>query len=127
MEKREMICIGCPLGCPLTVTIEKKNGAAAEEAITVTGNTCKNGEIYAKNEVLHPERIVTSTVPVEGGLLPRVSVKTERAIPKDRIFACMEEIHRAAAQAPVRIGDVIVNDVAETGVNVIATSSSAAE
>ena len=127
MEKREMICIGCPLGCPLTVAIEKKNGAAAEEAITVTGNTCRNGEIYAKNEVLHPERIVTSTVPVKGGLLPRVSVKTERAIPKDRIFACMEEIRCAAAQAPVRIGDVIVNDVAETGVNVIATSSSAAE
>jgi len=123
METREMICIGCPLGCPLTVAVEQKDGLLTEEAITVSGNTCKNGEIYAKKEVLHPERMVTSTVPVEGGVLPRVSVKTRTTVPKEKIFAVMQEIRRAKLKAPVAIGDVVLADVAGTGVDVAATSA----
>ncbi len=85
--RRELICIGCPLGCPLTVTMEGTE-------ITVTGNTCKRGEIYAKKEVTNPTRVVTSSVHVEGGVIAMVSVKTKDDIPKDKIFACMEEIHQ---------------------------------
>ena len=61
MEKRERICIGCPMGCPLTVQLEDG------EILSITGQTCKRGEVYARNEVTNPTRIVTSTVMVEGG------------------------------------------------------------
>ena len=61
MEKRELICIGCPMGCPLTVQLEDG------EILSITGQTCKRGEVYARNEVTNPTRIVTSTVMVEGG------------------------------------------------------------
>lgn len=114
MEVRELICIGCPLGCPLTVRIEG-------EAVEVSGNTCRRGEDYARKEVLSPTRIVTSTVRVTGGTIAVASVKTKSDIPKDRIFAVMEEIRGVMVKAPVAMGDVIIADCAETGVPVIAT------
>ena len=115
-ETRELICINCPLGCPLTVTLE--DGVVT----SVSGNTCKRGELYGRKEVTDPTRIVTSSVPVDGSDIERmVSVKTERDIPKDRIFDVMAEIRQSRATAPVEIGDIIVPDVCETGVNVVAT------
>ncbi len=115
METRELICINCPMGCPLTVTLE-------EGVVTnVTGNTCKRGEIYAKKEVIAPTRIVTSTVRVEGGELAMVSVKTKEDIPKEKIFACVEALKNTVVKAPVHIGDVIVKNVADTGVDIVAT------
>lgn len=115
MEKRELICIGCPLGCPITVEM---NGA---EVVSVTGQTCKRGEDYARKEVTNPTRIVTSTVMVEGGHLDMVSVKTENDIPKGKIFDCVKALKGIRVKAPVHIGDIIVKDVAGTGVNIIAT------
>lgn len=116
MEKRELICIGCPLGCPLTVGI---NG----EEITVEGNTCKRGDTYAKKEVTFPTRIVTSSVRVMDGKIERVSVKTASDIPKDKIFDIMDEIRKINVKAPVAIGDVIISNCAGTGVDVIATKN----
>ena len=116
MEKRELICIGCPLGCPVTVTMDK-------ETITVTGNTCKRGEDYAKKEVTNPTRIVTSSVRVNGGELAMVSVKTKEDIPKGKIFDCMAEIRSAAVEAPVCIGDGVIENCAGTGVSIVATKN----
>ena len=116
MEVRELTCIGCPLGCSLTV---KMDG----ETIEVKGNTCRRGEDYAKKEVTNPIRIVTSSVHVTGGNLEMVSVKTQRDIPKDKIFAVMEEIRKVTAQAPVAIGDVLIDNCAGTGVSVVATKN----
>ena len=116
MEVRELTCIGCPLGCSLTV---KMDG----ETIEVKGNTCRRGEDYAKKEVTNPTRIVTSSVHVTGGNLEMVSVKTQRDIPKDKIFAVMEEIRKVTAQAPVAIGDVLIDNCAGTGVSVVATKN----
>ena len=116
MEKRELICIGCPLGCPLSVTMEGTE-------ITVTGNTCKRGEIYAKKEVTNPTRVVTSSVHVKDGVIAMVSVKTKDDIPKDKIFACMEEIRKVSVSAPVHIGDIVIENCAGTGVPVIATKN----
>ena len=116
METRELVCIGCPLGCPLVVELDGGR-------ITVTGNTCPRGESYGKKEVTKPTRTVTSTVRVEGGALPRVSVKTAGEVPKEKIFACMEVIRNTAVQAPVAIGDVIIPDCAGTGTAVIATKN----
>jgi CxxC motif-containing protein len=115
METRELTCIGCPMGCLLTVTLD--NGEVTE----VKGNTCANGDIYARKEVVNPTRIVTSTVKIEGGDKERVSVKTANDIPKSKIFEVMKDIDAACVKAPVHIGDVLVKDVAGCGVDVIAT------
>lgn len=117
MEKRELICIGCPLGCRITVSME--NG----EVVDVTGNTCKRGEAYAIKEVTAPARTVTSTVIVKGGTLRMVSVKTQTDIPKEKIQDCMAALKGVCVEAPVHIGQVIVENVAGTGVNVVATKN----
>ena len=114
MEKRELICIQCPMGCPLTVTVDG-------ESVTVEGNTCPRGAVYGEKEVTAPTRTVTSTVAVEGGEIPRVSVKTASDIPKGKIFDVMSEIKRAKASAPIAVGDVIIENAAGTGVAVVAT------
>ena len=121
METRNLICIGCPMGCPLTVTME--NG----EVKDVTGNTCKRGDDYARKEVTNPTRIVTSSVIVEGGTIAAVSVKTKSDIPKGKIFDIIEALKVVDVPAPVHIGDVVLADVCGTGVNVIATKDIAAK
>lgn len=115
MEKRELICISCPMGCPLTVELE------GGEIVNITGNTCKRGEVYGRKEVTNPTRIVTSTVKVEGGKSDMVSVKTKEDIPKDKIFECVKALKGITVKAPVRIGDVILPNVAGTGVDIVAT------
>ncbi len=117
MEKVNLICIGCPLGCPLEVDMD---GA---QVVAVRGNTCKNGEKYAQKELTNPTRIVTSTVRVQGGTLAMVSVKTASDIPKGKIFACVRELQAVDIPAPVAIGDVILPDVAGTGVAILATKN----
>lgn len=119
MSTRELTCIGCPLGCSLTVTLDT-NADGILEVTSVTGNTCPKGDIYARKEVTNPTRIVTSTVRVSGGTSPMVNVKTASDIPKDKIFACTEALRGVEIPAPVKIGDVVLENVAETGVNIIA-------
>lgn len=117
MEKRELICIGCPLGCMLTVDMD------GDKVLDVTGNTCLRGKTYAEKEVTNPTRIVTSTVRVSGGDRVSVSCKTKSDIPKGMIFDVARALKDVVAQAPVCIGDVLVEDVAGTGVSIVATSS----
>ena len=122
METKELTCIGCPMGCQITVTME--NGAV----VSVAGNSCKIGDNYARKEVVCPMRIVTSTVRVINDHSDiqtkdpvKVPVKTSADIPKSAIFDVMDVIHHTSAHAPVKIGDIIVENVANTGVNIIAT------
>ena len=117
MERRNLTCIGCPMGCLMTVEME--NGAV----ISVSGNTCKRGDDYARKEVTHPTRIVTSSVRVTGGTIPMVSVKTAYDIPKEKIMDIMACIEHVTVAAPVKIGDVIVTNAADTGVDMIATKN----
>ena len=117
MEKRNLTRIGCPMGCQITVEVE------GEEVFSVTGNTCAIGDKYARQEVTHPERTVTSTVAVTGGEKDRCSVKTKGNIPKEKIFACMDAIDHVKVAAPVRIGDVVIENVCGTGVDVVATKN----
>lgn len=117
MEERKLTCIGCPMGCPLTVVMNGK------DVVSVTGNTCRRGDIYARKEVTNPTRIVTSTVRVSGGSIDMVSVKTKEDIPKDKIFECVRALKGIRIPAPVHIGDVILTNVADTGVDIIATKN----
>lgn len=117
MEKKELTCIGCPLGCSITVTLEQG------EVTNVTGNTCKRGDIYARKEVTNPTRIVTSSVKVTGGTSAMVSVKTKEDIPKSKIFDCTAALKDVTVTAPVKIGDIILENVAGTGIPFIATKN----
>ena len=118
---RELTCIGCPLGCSITVTM---NGT---DVVSVTGNTCPRGDAYARKEVTNPTRIVTSTVRVEGGISPMVNVKTASDIPKSKIFECVSSLKNVVVTAPVKIGDVVLSNVAGTGVDVVAAKNIAAK
>lgn len=115
MEKKELTCIGCPLGCQISVVIEHGN------VVEIKGNTCKIGENYARQEVTAPVRIVTSTVRVEAGALPVVPVKTKSDIPKGKVFDVIKELKGILLQAPVAIGQTVLADVCGTGVDVVAT------
>ena len=114
-ERRELTCIGCPMGCQITVTLQ--NNIVTE----VSGNNCKIGDTYAREEVLSPRRTVTSIMKVTGGELPVVSVKTKETIPKDMIFRVMQEINKVSVLAPITIGQVLIENVAGTNVAVVAT------
>lgn len=110
---KELICIVCPNGCRLKVDEEK--GCA------VTGNRCERGADYAKTELTAPTRVVTSTVRCSGGAHRRCPVKTDRAVPKERIFEVMEALKAVELTVPVRMGQVAAENVCGTGVNVVAT------
>ena len=110
---KEIICITCPKGCHLKVD---------EQTFAVTGNSCPRGAVYGANELRNPVRVVTSTVVVEGPAR-RLSVKTDRPIPKARMFEVMEEIARVRVKPPVRVGDVLIANVAGTDGNVVATKA----
>lgn len=117
MESRELTCIRCPRGCQITVEIEN------HEVIDVSGNGCMRGEVYAKNEVKDPRRVITSTVVVRGGEAPVVPVKTKGDIPKDKMMECVACLKSVVVDAPVLAGDVVCANVAGTGVDVVATGS----
>lgn len=117
METRNLTCISCPMGCQITVEMD------GSEVVRVSGNTCKRGEIYARKEVTDPTRIITTTVMVAGGKADMVSVKTRSDIPKGKISDCVRALKGVAVKAPVHIGDVILPDVAGTGVDIVATKN----
>ncbi len=120
--KKELTCIICPMGCRLEADCETtENGALAIRS--VTGNTCPRGERYARAELSYPERTVTSTVVLQGGRYRRLPVITSAPIPKDRIFDVMEEIRAVSVCAPVKIHDIIIENVCGLGVNIIASRS----
>lgn len=117
MTKREMVCVSCPMGCAITVELDDNN-----EVISVTGNTCPRGDKYARQECTHPERMLTSTVKVEGGRLPIVPVKSASPIPKEMLFDAMKEVNKVTLKAPVTFGDVAVKDILGTGIDIVVTN-----
>lgn len=109
-----MTCIICPMGCPLTV--EK-----TDSGIKVSGNSCPRGEKYAIAECTAPERTLTSIVPVVG--CDMASVKSDAPLPKERIADCIRVLADITLLPPVHIGDCIVENILDTGVNIIATKN----
>ena len=113
-------CICCPLGCQLTVMLQQ--GPAGLDVTGVVGYTCRRGKDYARQEATHPVRMVTAAVPVDGRLCP-VSAKTAQPIAKNRMLAALEEIRALRVQPPVREGDILLENVAGTGVALVATKT----
>lgn len=112
---KELVCIVCPKGCHLKVD--------EENDYQVTGFSCQRGEEYGRQELLHPTRVLTSTVRVTGGLHARLPVKTNGVIPKEKMMEAMHLLDTVCVQAPVKAGQVILPDILGTGVSFIATRS----
>ncbi|MGM0420399.1 MAG: DUF1667 domain-containing protein [Bacillota bacterium] len=117
MAERTIICLSCPRGCRVRVKSE------GEEITDISGHQCPQGVEYAKNEFLNPTRILPTTVQVANGELDLVPVKTAEPIPKEKIGEAMQELAEIVVEAPVKIGQVIVEDLVGTGVEVVATRS----
>ena len=107
-----IVCIVCPKGCRLTVD---------EQTLEVTGNNCPRGAAYGKAELTSPTRVITSTVKVEKGDICRCPVRTKGAIPKGKMFDVMSALRKVTLVSPVKIGDVVIPNVCDTGIDVIAT------
>ena len=113
---KEFVCIVCPNSCRLTVTDDG-------DGIKVTGNTCKRGEEHGVAEFIRPMRMITSTVAITGGLLPRLSVVSTDVVPKDKLDDCLQDIYKIQVKAPVKCGDVILSNIQNTGVDIVASKS----
>lgn len=114
-EERVITCIVCPRGCEIRVLTE------GGKVISISGATCPLGERYAEKEVRNPERVLITVIPCEGGDVPTVSVKTEKPIPLKLVMDASRELARLRVRAPVRIGDVVLEDLLGLGVRVVAT------
>lgn len=110
---KELTCIVCPVGCHIKI----------DDQLHVTGNRCPRGESYALVEVTSPKRMLTTTVKTTFKDTPRLSVKTRNPIPKELIFKIMADLNDVVIQKDVKIGDIIVSNICDTGIDIIATKS----
>ncbi len=110
-------CICCPNGCDITVELD--NGSL----VSFSGNKCKKGEDYIRQELTSPYRTIASSVLVKDGKMPLASVRTTKAIPKDKIFAVMDEIRKVVLTAPVEEGAVVIKNVLNLDSDIIVTRS----
>ena len=115
--KKDLTCVACPLGCAITVEYDETG------VQSVTGNTCKRGDAYARTEIVNPTRSLATSVKVSGGVHPVVPVKTNQPIPKKLMFECMKAINAVTVNAPVTLGQVIIPNVLGTGADVVATNN----
>ena len=116
INERKLTCIMCPLGCEVTVKADESG-----RIIEVIGSKCAKGEKYAQAEYMAPMRVLTTTVAIEGAEIRRLPVRTSDYIPKAKIFDCMKEIGKIKVKAPVKIGDVVIENMLGLSVDVIAT------
>ncbi len=117
--EKDLICILCPLGCKLKVS----GVAEKPEDLAIRGQQCKKGREYAFEEYTNPTRTLTSTVVIQNAPLARLPVKTSKPLPKDLIFRAMEEINKVELTAPVKMGTVVIENLLDTGIDVVTTRS----
>lgn len=114
--KREITCIVCPKGCQMKVN-------NIDGQYIVEGNSCIRGAKYGVDEVTNPKRMVTTTVRLEGAYLNMLPVKTSSSVSKDLVFEVMKVLSTIKITAPVKIGDIIVKNILNTGVDIISTKT----
>lgn len=110
---KELTCIVCPVGCHLSVDENQK----------ITGNKCPRGYQYAISELTHPKRMLTTTVRTIFNDVHRLSVKSKEPVPKEYLFDIMSELNQLIVTKHVKIGDIIVSNIHQTGVDMVATKS----
>ncbi len=115
---KKLICITCPMSCQLQIQLDEEG-----QIVQVSGNRCPRGALYAKKELTAPERMITSTVRIQGALHPLLPIVSEKAIPKEKIFDVMAEIRKVTVKAPIFVGDVILSNVCQTGVDILASKT----
>ncbi len=116
-EEKELICVNCPMGCRIQVVLE--DGSVT----SLSGNSCPRGKEYAMQECIRPMRILTSTVRIDNAAARVIPVITEEAIPLNMMEEAMREIRTFRLSAPVKIGEVVCEDLAGTGVRLITSRS----
>jgi CxxC motif-containing protein len=110
------LCIGCPLGCRLEL-----EETGDHEIVEVRGFSCKKGERFAIEEHTDPRRMVTTTVAIDGGIFPRLPVRTVEPVPKHLVRQVCEDLRRVRVVSPVAMGDVVLRDASGSGIDVIAS------
>jgi CxxC motif-containing protein len=115
--KKELTCISCPNGCILEVDLE------SGRVVSIKGNECKKGVEYAKNEILQPVRIVTTTVKISGAQIPFLPVKTSKPVKKELCRKIVEKASGIEVKAPIKLGEVIARNILDTGTDLVATRS----
>jgi CxxC motif-containing protein len=110
---KEMICIMCPRGCHLNVTKD----------LVVEGNFCPRGRAYGIEEMTHPTRILTTTIKTKSIKHPRISIKSKEGIPKGLLFEAMDKINHMTVENEVKIGEIVISNICNTGVDMIATKN----
>ena len=116
MRTVEIVCVQCPMGCKLKITMDEENKIS-----DISGYTCERGKQYAVQEITDPKRIIPSSIKVVNGELPLVSVKTDRPVSKKLISEIMLIIKKSAVTAPVKVGQVLVKNILGTGADIVAT------
>jgi CxxC motif-containing protein len=117
MPKKEYTCVACPKGCTVEVEFED------DEIKDISGFNCLKGKEYVKDEFHDPRRILTTTVKIRNAKFPRIPVRTETGVPKDKLDCCLEELNEVELVAPVNVGDVVIEDVCSTGIPVVTSRS----
>lgn len=115
MSIKKLSCVCCPKGCEIKIEYE------GEKIYKIIGNECSQGADYARQEIVSPSRILPTTVIVEGGILPLVPVRTSKPVSLDKIFDCMKQIAKVRVKAPVKMGDIVLENIFNTGADIIAT------
>ena len=118
--KREIICLSCPIGCRLVV---ERGDHEDSDAIQVSGNQCNRGEIYGREEMLAPSRMVTATVASDSRLIRRVPVKTTGPLLKGLIPQLLEGLRTKTVQVPAKCGDTLISNFCDSGIDVVLTRS----
>jgi CxxC motif-containing protein len=114
-KTQDYVCIACPIGCPLQLVHE---GDAIQE---ISGNNCKRGAKYARQEFTDPRRSFSTTIPIEGSIYPRLPVKLSAPIRKEHVLEAACAIRGLSASAPVACGAVVLAGLlGEEGVDVVA-------
>lgn len=116
IKEQVITCINCPVGCRMTVQ------TSGGKILSITDNQCKRGETYARQESVLPLRMVTAVALVQGSQTP-ISLKTAAPVPKDKIMAVMDAVNHLQLELPIAIGDVLLKNAADTGVDLVATRS----
>jgi len=117
--KLRMICIVCPLGCEL----EMETGREPKQIVNIKGSRCSKGKEYAAREAADPRRVLMAVVKVRDGNLPVVSVKTDEPIPKQMLLEAVRAISKIEMEAPVKAGDILIDNLLSTGARVVATNN----